>query len=170
MIKKLIWCAAALGFFVNPASAAQPAKLMNIRPIPFQIILSATVEDYVGESEPFMVEDGAGALIEYVACEYLVSPFNGSTAVQLQLVAEQYEGPDYLEDATIIRPVLREYDPVTPNIVNRWISNDLVSACIGDACETFSNIKFKTLRLRAQRDSVSADTEVAKCLIKGTVF
>lgn len=170
MINKFIICAAMLGLVVNPASAGGPDKSKEDVSTPFQIIIRVNVEGFGANSDTFMFEDDSTALIEYVACEYRFASFDPSTKAQLELVTEIYQGPDNVGSATIIAPELRDKPSITPSPIDKLVSSDVVSACIGNSCESLDGVHYKSLILRVTRNVPNANTEYADCLVKGMIY
>jgi hypothetical protein len=176
MNKKLILAHVAAIYIatIGVGSAAPP----DIGPVPvtvtadhFQIILGVDLENgFSATSDPFTFEDGATALIEYIACEYTHAIGNSSSDAQLELVADVYQGSESAGEATIIWPELTEYTSLVPPPIERHVSNDLVSACIGSSCESMSDVQYRSLKLRASRNQFITDPEHAECLIKGTIL
>lgn len=144
----------------------------TVTPTHFQIILSVDLENGFSEtSDPFMVENGSTALIEYIACEYTHAIGDSSSFANIELVADVVDKvSNDKREVIIIWPDLTEHSTLTPAPRRNWVSNNLVSACIGSKCESMSDVQYSSLKLRAFRNTFITDPEHAECLIKGIIY
>jgi hypothetical protein len=156
------------------ASAAGPPKVADLLPQHFQITISASWNDLLGNqsnldtaSEPFVIEEGKTALLNYVACRAYHAKFSGSTDASFRLAAEvQGELPG---EVTILAG---EMEPESAFLGGPHFesSADVISACIGSKCNSLGDDTYVSLILYANRDSGSGYPEQVNCLISGLIY
>jgi hypothetical protein len=168
MLKRIVVILSLICIPFISASAAGPPKIEKVLPHPFQAVISAAMinQSFGAFSDPFMVEDGKTAVIEYISCR-INHRGGGSTRAAYQLWVDRDDGSAALMlDSDM--SVENGFTPGPP-----WpteVSTNFVSACIGADCDSLSDDKYVSITLRATRNASggSVTDETLDCVITGT--